>query len=250
MRQNLERLAEIREEHEDQIKKIREPYENKIARIRTKQKATFMKELCENFKVMVAELYEVLEEDKFERTFMTKYDNALKSQSQQEFFHLFQKILYPKIRAMLYKGEKQRQEKIEHMNKIIELKRSLKEQAEDTEVRLRDIEKQGKMSDHHFTIFHSAWTSLYERFDLVQMEKFAEKAKNEAGQWIKKRLMRSLEGQPLDQNFVKLYQFQIQVLNQLYLFQQEQTQQLREKEKAHKQAEMLATELKKESIDV
>ena len=87
------------------------------------------------------------------------------------------------------------------------------------------------MTEMQIGIFKSTWTGLTERFDQAAIEKYKEQASSDSDTWIQKRLLKSMEGQPIDKNFLGLFQYQLQILYQLYFYTKEINHALSEKEK-------------------
>lgn len=103
------------------------------------------------------------------------------------------------------------------------------------------MEKSGRMSEGQLQIFQQTWTSLWERFDQTAMSSIKEQAQIDSETFINGRLLKSMEGIQVDENFLNLFKYQVQVLYTLFfhfkdlsmhLSQQTQTAQMLEAKNA------------------
>ena len=101
------------------------------------------------------------------------------------------------------------------------MKNKLNENIHENITKLQEIEKTGKMTEMQINIFKNTWTGLTERFDQSAIDRYKEQALTDSDTWIQKRLLKSMEGQPIDKNFLGLFQYQLQILYQLYFYTKE-----------------------------
>lgn len=82
------------------------------------------------------------------------------------------------------------------------------------------------MSETQLQIFKQTWSSLWERFDQSQMTSINEQAQIDSETFIKGRLLKSMEGIQVDENFLSLFRYQVQVLYTLFFHFKELTAQV------------------------
>lgn len=78
------------------------------------------------------------------------------------------------------------------------------------------MEMSGRMSETQLQIFKQTWTSLWERFDQTAMNSIKEQAQVDSETFINNRLLKSMEGIQVDENFLNLFKYQVQVLYTLF----------------------------------
>ena len=74
----------------------------------------------------------------------------------------------------------------------------------------------GRMSETQLQIFKQTWTSLWERFDQTAMISIKDQAQKDSETFINGRLLKSMEGIQVDENFLNLFKQQVQVLYTLF----------------------------------
>ena len=121
---------------------------------------------------------------------------------------------------MLLEKDQLREEILELKTQVGDLKLKISEIHKEKEQIMREMEKKmeksGRMSETQLQIFRQTWTSLWERFDQTTMGAIKEQAQVDSETFINGRLLKSMEGIQVDENFLNLFKYQVQVLYTLF----------------------------------